>query len=349
MNLYISRNGQTFGPYPAEQAKTFLESNQLLASDLALIEGTSEWKPLPEILFLLSKDSQPAEKKVQQTEAKVPEIDGAVNEANVRGSKEKEPEEKKIKKKTKKAASKVQKLKRAKGGQIIMVAQEKSFIAKIFSTIFVFIFLFLLAVGGIAGAYFAMPSKMGPILARFGLNIEEFTGESPTEQTATESKSPNEIMLSEDAWNTLRSSGIRILPMVAEKGLQVISSVDPELAMKDEDLEKLLIIAPHIISLDLTDSQVSNAGIDHIAKMPNLKKLFLEGTDGIDASGIAKLKDSKKLEYLNLIRVKLEASVIDSLISLESLREIYLFDSGLGDTEIGRLKSARPKVFVNSG
>jgi hypothetical protein len=235
------------------------------------------------------------------------------------------------------------------GGQIIMVAQEKSFIAKIFSTIFVFVFLFLLAVGGIAGAYFAMPSKLGPILARFGLNVEEFTGEGSTEQTSTESKSPNEIMLSEDAWNTLRSSGIRILPMVAEKGLQVISSVDPELAMKDEDLEKLLIIAPHIISLDLTDSQVSNAGIDYIVKMPNLKKLFLEGTDGIDASGIAKLKDSKKLEYLNLIRVKLEASVIDSLISLESLREIYLFDSGLGDTEIGRLKSTRPKVFVNSG
>ena len=31
--------------------------------------------------------------------------------------------------------------------------------------------------------------------------------------------------------------------MVGKKGVQVISSVDPELAMKDEDLEKLLIIA----------------------------------------------------------------------------------------------------------
>ena len=230
-----------------------------------------------------------------------------------------------------------------------MVAQEKSFISKLFSTIFVFTFLLLVAVGAIVGAYFAMPSKMGPILNRFGINVEELTGEVATEEIATETKSPDEIMLSEDAWNTLRSSGIRILPMVGDKGLQVVSSVDPELAMKDEDLEKLMIIAPHIISLDLTDSKVTNSGFDFISKMPNLKKLFLEGVQGIDSSGIAQLKDSKNLEYLNLIRVNLDPSAMDVLISLEALREVYLFDTGLDESAIGKLKSERPKVFVNSG
>jgi Leucine-rich repeat (LRR) protein len=137
--------------------------------------------------------------------------------------------------------------------------------------------------------------------------------------------------------------------MVGAKGLQVISSVDPELAMKDEDLEKLMMIAPHIISLDLTDSKVTNAGFDFIAKMPNLKKLFLEGVQEIDVSGITKLKNLQNLEYLNLIRVKLEASAVDFLISLESLREVYLFETGLDETAIGKLKTAKPQVFVNSG
>ena len=50
MNLYVSRSGQTFGPYTIEQAKTFLDSNQLLATDYALIEGTTDWKLLPELL-----------------------------------------------------------------------------------------------------------------------------------------------------------------------------------------------------------------------------------------------------------------------------------------------------------
>ena len=44
MNLYVSRNGQTFGPYSADQAKSFLESKQLLETDFALVEGTTEWK-----------------------------------------------------------------------------------------------------------------------------------------------------------------------------------------------------------------------------------------------------------------------------------------------------------------
>lgn len=345
MNLHVSRDGQTFGPYTVEQAKSFLESNQLLPTDYALVEGSTEWKLLPDVL----NETAIVSGNVQSNP------DSAENEqqSNVPAKSKDEDDPKlvakKSSKKTKKSGGKVQKITKAKGGTIIMVAQEKSFISKLFSTIFVFTFLLLVAVGAIVGAYFAMPSKMGPILNRFGINVEELTGEVATEEIATETKSPDEIMLSEDAWNTLRSSGIRILPMVGDKGLQVVSSVDPELAMKDEDLEKLMIIAPHIISLDLTDSKVTNSGFDFISKMPNLKKLFLEGVQGIDSSGIAQLKDSKNLEYLNLIRVNLDASAMDVLISLEALREVYLFDTGLDESAIGKLKSERPKVFVNSG
>ena len=345
MNLYVSRNGQTFGPYTVEQAKAFLDSNQLLSTDYALIEGTTEWKLLPEVLSSSSSPSEPAEKTIVSSSTdnvahskieKTPKVGG-------------KEESKKSSKRTKKSGPKVQKISRAKGDRIIMVAQEKSFISKLFSTIFVFTFLFLIAIGAIVGAYFALPSKMEPILSRFGINVEELTGVDASQEVSNETKNPDEIMLSEDAWNTLRSSGIRMLPMVGDKGLQVISSVDPELAMKDEDLEKLMIIAPQIVSLDLTDSKVTNAGFNFIAKMPNLKKLFLEGVESIDSSGLSKLKESKNLEYLNLIRVKLESSVIDVLISLEALREVYLFDTGLDESGIGKLKSARPKVFVNSG
>ena len=346
MNIYVSRNGQTFGPYTAMQAKQFLETNQLLPTDFALIEGNTEWSTLPKVLAKLHNESpatsptNPVDESPVETRSTKTSV--SKQEPHSPGT---EPKSKAAKKK----GSKVQKIQKARGGQIIMVAQEKSFLSKIFSTIFVFIFLLLLAVGGIVGAYFAMPSKMGPILSRFGVNLEDFGGKAASDASPVETKSPDEIMLSEDAWNTLRSSGIRILPIVGAKGLQVISSVDPELAMKDEDLEKLMMIAPHIISLDLTDSKVTNAGFDFIAKMPNLKKLFLEGVQEVDISGITKLKDLKNLEYLNLIRVQLEASAVDFLISLESLREVYLFETGLDESAIGKLKTAKPQVFVNSG
>ena len=341
MNLYVSRNGQTFGPYTFEQAKHFFDSNQLLSTDLALVEGTEQWKLLPDLLSEISPSRGTSVGHTDNLE------DHTESEKTLV---EQKPEAKLVKKKqSNKPETNVQKIRRTKGGTIIIAAQEKSFIAKIFSTIFVFVFLFLIAVGVIVGVYFAMPSKMGPILSRFGIDFDELSGVTASQEVSTATKSADEIMLSEDAWNMLRSSGIRILPIVGDKGLQVISSVDPELAMKDEDLEKLMIVAPHIISLDLTDSKVTNAGFDFIAKMPNLKKLFLEGVEGIDSKGISKLKESANLEYLNLIRVKLESSVVDVLISIEALREVYLFDSGLDESEINKLKSERPKVFVNSG
>ena len=50
MNLYVSREGQTFGPYTVEQAREYLEQGQLLSTDYAMAQGDSEWKTLPEIL-----------------------------------------------------------------------------------------------------------------------------------------------------------------------------------------------------------------------------------------------------------------------------------------------------------
>ena len=57
MNLYVSRNGQTFGPYTIDQANSFLASKQLLATDFALVEGTAEWKALPDVLATIGIES----------------------------------------------------------------------------------------------------------------------------------------------------------------------------------------------------------------------------------------------------------------------------------------------------
>ena len=50
MNIIISRDERTFGPYSREQAKQFLESGELLSSDLASWEGNEEWIPLESLL-----------------------------------------------------------------------------------------------------------------------------------------------------------------------------------------------------------------------------------------------------------------------------------------------------------
>ena len=53
--LYVSRDGQTFGPYNFDQASQFLQAGQLLASDYAMLEGQSEWRFLPDVLNVLKE------------------------------------------------------------------------------------------------------------------------------------------------------------------------------------------------------------------------------------------------------------------------------------------------------
>ena len=89
--------------------------------------------------------------------------------------------------------------------------------------------------------------------------------------------------------------------------------------MEDDELNSLMPIASHVVSLDLTNSKISDSGMDSILKLVNLKKLNLEGSTELSASGASKLRAMKKLEHLNLINVALEDSIVDALLDLESL------------------------------
>jgi hypothetical protein len=50
MNIYVSRDGQTFGPYSPEQAHAMIAQGQLFAGDLACPEGANQWVALGQVL-----------------------------------------------------------------------------------------------------------------------------------------------------------------------------------------------------------------------------------------------------------------------------------------------------------
>ena len=346
MNIYVSRNGQTFGPYPSDQAKQYLAAGQLLSSDYALVEGTSEWKNLSDLLLTLT--ASPA--TVSQSKPGTAEsIAGQQSQGESAGVAQANPKPK-VKSKVVKKNAKLQGSAQVK---TVYVAQKKGLIGKLFSTVMVFSFMMLLAVGGIVGAYFAMPSKMGPLLKKFGLPMEDLLASSPVgapniEQAgSSEPLAPEEISLDPETFRSVENLGVRILPIENEKGLQVIAPADPP--MEDQELAGLLPIANHVVSLDLTNSKVTDQGVAHILKLVNLRKLNMEGAVGITSTGASQLQALTKLEHLNLINVTLEDSVVDGLIKLESLREVYLYKTGISKEAIKRLKTERPKVFVNAG
>ena len=50
MQIFISRGGETFGPYSEEQVRQMLDAGQLLGEDLGWIEGMADWLPVNQLL-----------------------------------------------------------------------------------------------------------------------------------------------------------------------------------------------------------------------------------------------------------------------------------------------------------
>ena len=98
-------------------------------------------------------------------------------------------------------------------------------------------------------------------------------------------------------------------------------------SMNDEHFEKLAPVSEAITSLQLGSTSVSESAVEaHLPKMTNLKKLNLSQTaitdKGLDA--VAQLKD---LEWLNLYGTEVTDAGIMKLKSLTKLQKIYLWNS----------------------
>ncbi len=352
MNLYLSREGQTFGPYTVDQAREYLAAGQFLPNDYALFEGQIEWKSLGELIGTETSqpEAEPDLAVVEPTREEVQEV------AEATGLEHRSPGEVQPQKNPQSSDSNRKRPKkiggRNKGRSVVAKPQRRSLSSKIISTLVVFLITALVFGGIVTGLYFVMPEKVAPLLASLGLPVGEEKNEqdqNPGSGEKAEISTSGELMLDEDQAQRLRISGIRILPMKEDTGLQIISSLDPKLSIKDDDLSALAPVASQLVAIDLTQSKITDRGLGQLIEMKNLKRLTLEGVKEITPDGIAKLKPLESLSSLNLVRVPLDDSLVDVLIMMENLREVYLFETGLSETAISRLKTARPKLFVIEG
>lgn len=337
MNIYVSRDGQTFGPYTPDQAREFLQTGQLLATDFALYEGETEWKTLSSLFDVV--DQAIPEPVVEHSPAQLHS-----SQAQPLGTSQVANKKKRVR------AKKGMKVKMNKG-QSVVVTQEKGLVSRIISTIIVFGVTCFVVCGVVAGIYFAFPSKVSPVLKKFGFSFEEekVIDENMEKAKVQDPENPLDIALNDEDWQRLRSTSVILLATDKGDGFRVISPPEKEQGLNDDDLEALIPISSRIRSLDLTYAEITDRGITTLSKFENLERLYLEGNKKVTVQGINQLKNLKNLNYLNLVRVKLNDELIDLLISMENLREIYLFETGLNEDAISRLTEARPKVFVNGG
>ena len=88
--------------------------------------------------------------------------------------------------------------------------------------------------------------------------------------------------------------------------MQVLSPIDPKLAINDDDLKALIFSSPSILSFWILPTLKSQIRADNLSKFPNLKKLTPENSKKVSSEGVRKLENIVSLEHLNLVGVSLD-------------------------------------------
>lgn len=193
------------------------------------------------------------------------------------------------------------------------------------------------AIEGVLAALLAkgLPKAASPAVAK----AEK---EKPKPLTDAEKKQVAEIAAKMQALN---ASLMQLAQDTEQLRLSVINAADK---FGDKELVLLEPIASQVVWVDLARSQVSDAGLDVIAKMTSLERLHLENTKVTDA-GVTKLANLQQLEYLNLYGTKTTDAGLSKLETAKGLKKVFVWQTGVTQAGAKALEGKLPGLKVNTG
>lgn len=145
----------------------------------------------------------------------------------------------------------------------------------------------------------------------------------------------------------LKKINVAIVPIAAGTNFIEVNMVNAS-SFSDKDAMLLEKIAPQIMWLILSDSKISDEGLNLLKQCTNATKLNLKNTAITNAS-VPKIGTLKKLEYLNIVGTKINDEGLLKLISSESLRKIYCWNTGITESGIQRFQKKYPKIEIDFG
>ncbi|MEM0913267.1 MAG: c-type cytochrome domain-containing protein [Planctomycetota bacterium] len=131
-----------------------------------------------------------------------------------------------------------------------------------------------------------------------------------------------------DARRLVETLGIHIEPLAESHDGVEVNVQNVASAFGDEGLAQLEPIAANVVALNLTGSDVTDAGLAVVGGMVNLEKLWLNGT-AITDQGLADLVRLRELRYLNLYGTQVSDAGLPKLAALPKLKRLYLWQTGV--------------------
>lgn len=105
---------------------------------------------------------------------------------------------------------------------------------------------------------------------------------------------------------------------------------------------------PNVVSLNLRNTQITDKGLAHVRELKSLRHLHLEKTK-VGDKGVAQLKSLENLVYLNLYGTKVTDKSLPVLGSLKKLKRLYVWNTAVTKAGVARLRKQRPDLKVVLG
>ena len=150
------------------------------------------------------------------------------------------------------------------------------------------------------------------------------------------------------AIDAISKSGVLIMQLAQNNTFLTANTINVAKTFNDEGLKPLTGVAPQLAWLDVSKTQITDAGLAEIGKLGNLTRLHLEKT-GVTDAGMPHLAKLSKLEYLNLYGTKVTDAGVAELKGLKNLKKLFVWQTGVTDKGAADLKSAIPGIDINMG
>ncbi len=153
---------------------------------------------------------------------------------------------------------------------------------------------------------------------------------------------------SEDQIASVNTPFCSVYPMASDApALQADFYVSKKFDVKT--LENLSQVGEQIVGLNLSKMPVKDADLSLISKFPNLEKLILNFTE-VRAEALGNLSVNKQLQSLAIAGIPLKYQEAKNLLAkIPSLREVFVWNTGLSTEDVSLLKKQFPKVRWEAG
>lgn len=119
-------------------------------------------------------------------------------------------------------------------------------------------------------------------------------------------------------------------------------------AFDPASLKELEEVKEQIIQLNLDKIPLKGVDLSFLKTWPNLENLRLNFTE-LDEGQLLQISEIKSLKSLAISGNKLGERAIEGLLNLKNLRQLYLWQSGLSESQKEKLKSGLPRTKLEFG